>query len=833
MEELFQKNVTKIDIDEELQQDYIDYAMSVIVGRAIPDLRDGLKPVQRRILFAMNELGRDIFTKHKKSARVVGDVIGKYHPHGDSSVYAALVRMAQDFSIRYPLVDGQGNFGSIDGDSPAAMRYTEARLAKISLEFLKDLDKETVDFRPNYDGSLNEPSVLPTTIPNFLVNGTSGIAVAFATDVPPHNLTEVLNAAIALIDNPEITLEELLTIVKGPDLPTGALLYGGARLHKAYQTGRGSFLVEGKIDIETVDKKQALIVTEIPYSVKKNELIEKIERYRHSDDKTKPPILQGVDGIRDESSREGMRIVIFIKRDYSPEYVLNLLYKHTRLRTTISMIMLGLDGAKPRVIGLKPYLEVFRNYRVEIITNRLNYELRESEKTAHILEGLKIALENIDEVIRMIKASSSRKEAKSNLIERFKFSEIQTDKILDMRLHKLTGLERDKIIEDYNKIMARIAELKDILSSYAKILNEVRKELLIVRDTYGTGRKTVILNETPGDINLEDLIKKEDVVISVTKNGYIKRMSLNTKNSQKRGGKGNKVQKLDEGDYVSSIYVAFSHDYTLFFTEQGRCFWIKNYEIRESKSTSKGTYLRSLFTKMDENDKIVAVLPIKSFDTDDMIVMVTNNGYVKKTSLEVFKNARKNGIKAMSNLTGKDIVTDVKIVKPNEFILISTREGKAICIKENDLRVLGRSARGVKGIKLLDDNEVVGVTVIENMESKADYLLTIYSGGYGKRTRVGAFRPQNRGGVGIKAGKITAAKGKIIAVMKVKKEDEIMLVSDGGLVIRIPVKNISVQGRDTTGVKLMNLDSKTKVVAISKVLRDEELANKDLGLLDK
>lgn len=808
---IIDKNV--VSIEEEMKGAYLDYAMSVIVSRALPDFRDGLKPVHRRIMFAMHDLNNYHDKAYKKSARVVGDVIGKYHPHGDSAVYGAIVRLAQDFSMRYTLVDGQGNFGSIDGDSAAAMRYTEIRLAKISNEFLSDLEKDTVDFVPNYDGTLMEPALLPTRIPNLLVNGTSGIAVGMATSVPPHNLTEVVTALITTIENPDISIPELISIIPGPDFPTAGIIYGRDSLASAYSTGRGIVRMRARAEIEeTKSGGERIIVTEIPYQVNKAKLIERIAEL------VKEKIVEGISDLRDESSRDGMRIVVDIKKGFQANVVLNHLYKNTVMQSSFSIILLGIHNNQPRVLNLKEYLNIFIDYRREVVTRRTRYLLKKAEERAHVLLGLKVAVENVDEVIAIIKKSSSPVEAKTSLMAKFELSEIQTQAILDLKLQRLTALERDKIINEYQEIAARIIELKDILADDKKIMMIVRDELIEVRDAYGDKRRTEIIGSTE-DFEDEDLITKEDVVVMTTASGYVKRVSIEAFKEQRRGGKGVKGQALKEDDIVSSVFIGSTLDYILCFSDQGKCYWLKIYKIPSAAKVSKGKHILNLLN-LQEGEKIVATLLVKEFTEDKNIAMVSERGIIKKTSLMNFSHPKSSGIIAVKTDEG-DVIKSVKLVSNGDHILLSTREGQSICFNESDVTQVGRNARGVKGIELDENDVVVGAEVIHDLNDTKHTIMTIFEKGYGKRTEISEFRVQRRGGKGIMAGKITDKVGLVTVVMMVREDDGLMLVSDGGQTIRMNIGDISIIGRATQGVRLMNLSGTEKVVGVAKIVNDE------------
>jgi DNA gyrase subunit A len=813
MESQEQKNnFTVVSIEDEMRGAYLDYAMSVIVGRALPDFRDGLKPVHRRVLYAMHELNNYHDKPYKKSARVVGDVIGKYHPHGDSAVYYTIVRLAQDFSMRYQIVDGQGNFGSIDGDSPAAMRYTEVRLARVAQEFLSDLDKETVDFTPNYDGTLKEPVLMPSKIPNYLVNGSSGIAVGMATSVPPHNLSEIVKGVLAVIENPEISIPELMNIIPGPDFPTHGIIYGREGIVSAYNTGRGVIRIRAKAEIEE-DKKgnEKVVVTEIPYQVNKARLIEKIAEL------VKEKRIEGVSDIRDESSRIGIRVVVDVRKGFQGNVILNQLYKFTQMEDSFGIIMLGLDNNQPKVFNLKQYLVLFVEYRKEIIVRRTRFLLRKAEEKAHLLLGLKTAVENIDEVVATIKAASSPLEAKSQLISKFSMSDIQAQAVLDLKLQRLTALERDKIISEYKELLAKIEELKGILNDDQKVIQIIKEELVDIEKNYGDKRRTEIV-ATTDEIDVEDLIPNDEVVVITTHSGYIKRMSVESFREQRRGGKGVKGQDLKDDDEVSDIFTAKNHNYLLCFSSKGKCYWLKIYQIPMSTRGTKGKHIANLLT-LENDEKVVATLPVSEFSEHKNIIMVSEKGIIKKTSLMNFSRPRSGGIIAVNTDEG-DFIETVQMVSEGDHILISTRKGKSICFSESDVTRVGRTARGVKGVNLGDGDIVVGVDVLNNIDSPDYTIMTVFENGYGKRTDVSEFRVQSRGGKGVMAGKVGEKGGSVVTVFKVKEDDSLMLVSDGGQTIRINVKDIRVMGRSTQGVRLMNLDGGEKIVGVAKIISE-------------
>lgn len=809
-----------INIEEEMKGAYLDYAMSVIVGRALPDFRDGLKPVHRRVLFAMHELNNYHDKPYKKSARVVGDVIGKYHPHGDTAVYDTIVRLAQDFSMRYTLVDGQGNFGSIDGDSPAAMRYTEIRLDKIADEFLADLEKETVDFAPNYDGTLNEPTLLPTSIPNYLVNGSNGIAVGMATSVPPHNLSEVIKGLIAVIENREITTPELLEIIPGPDFPTKGIIYGREGIVSAYNTGRGIIRIRARAEVEQ-DKKgnEKVVITEIPYQVNKAKLIERIAEL------VREKKIEGVSDLRDESSRVGIRVVVDMKKGFQGNVVLNQLYKFTSMESTFGIIMLGIENNQPKVLNLKSYLNLFIEYRREVVTRRIRFQLKKAEERAHILLGLKIAVENIDDMIAIIKKAPSPNDAKEAIMAKYVLTEIQAQAILDLKLQRLTGLERDKIINEYNELVAKIAELKSILNDDNRVIGIVKNELIEINEKYGDKRQTEIVASTE-EIEIEDLIVEEDVVVTTTATGYIKRMSIESFREQRRGGKGVKGQDLKDDDLVTDIFTASTHDYLLCLSDKGKCYWLKIYQIPQSNKGAKGKHIINIIN-VEQDEKIVATLPVSEFSDDKSVVIVSEKGIIKKTSLMNFSRPRAGGIIAATTDEG-DVIETAHIVKEGDHILLSTKQGKSICFSESDVSKVGRTARGVRGVSLRDGDKVVGVDVLSNIDNPDYTIMTVFENGYGKRTEVNEFRVQGRGGKGVIAGKVGEKSGQVVAVFKVKEDDGLMIVSDSGQTIRINVKDIRVMGRSTQGVRLMNLSGEEKIVGVAKVL-NEEASNIEVG----
>ncbi|WP_270567727.1 DNA gyrase subunit A [Clostridium beijerinckii] len=801
--------VIPVDIKHEMKKCYIDYAMSVIVGRALPDVRDGLKPVHRRILYSLQELGLTPEKGYRKCARIVGDVLGKYHPHGDSSVYDALVRMAQDFSMRYMLVDGHGNFGSVDGDSAAAMRYTEAKMNKIAVEMLRDINKNTVDFMPNFDGEEQEPVVLPSRFPNLLVNGSSGIAVGMATNIPPHNLAEIIDGTIMLIDNPESTVLELMTKITGPDFPTGATIMGKAGIRAAYETGKGKIIVRANAEIEEENGRHSIIITEIPYQVNKAKLVENIA------DLVKDKKITGISDLRDESDRDGMRIVIELKRDANPSVVLNLLYKHTKLQDTFGIIMLALVNNEPKVLNLKQILENYVEFQKEVITRRTIFDLNKAEARAHILEGLKIALDNIDEVISIIRNSNTTEIAKNTLMERFELSEKQSQAILEMRLRRLTGLERGKIEEEYNELMKQIEYLKSILASEEKLLDVIKEELLEIKNRYSDERKSKI-EKIVNEIDIEDLIQEEDVVITLTHSGYIKRISADTYSSQRRGGKGIQAMSTKEDDFVEHLMITSTHSDVLFFTNKGRVYKLRAYEVHDAGRQAKGTNLINLIA-IEPDEKIQTVLTVTDEKKEGFLFMGTKQGIVKKTPLSEFKNLRKNGLIAISLKDGDELLK-VKNTYGDANIMVVTQNGYAVKFNEKDVRSMGRTASGVKAINLKEDD----IAVCMDIAVDGEELLVISENGYGKRTPIAEYKLQNRGGVGLITYKISEKTGKLAGATICKVDDELMLINSSGVAIRINVADISVTSRSAMGVTLMRTNEDEKVVAIAKILSSDD-----------
>lgn len=809
---LSEQNRTTVNIEDEMRKSYMDYAMSVIVGRALPDVRDGLKPVHRRVLFAMNELGNDWNKPYKKSARVVGDVIGKYHPHGDSAVYDTIVRLAQDFSMRYPLVDGQGNFGSIDGDSAAAMRYTEVRMNRLAHELLADIDKETVDFGPNYDDSLQEPLVLPGKFPNLLVNGSEGIAVGMATKIPPHNLGEVIDALVGVIDNPKIAFEELLKKVPGPDFPTGGFILGREGIHEAYRSGRGIIQMRARALVEKDRRtgREAIIVSEIPYQVNKARLIEKIAEL------VKEKKLEGISDLRDESDRDGMRIVIELKRDTIPQVLLNQLYKMTQMQSSFGIIMLAIVNGQPRILTLREVLDKFIEHRKEIVTRRCIFDLKKAEARAHILEGLKIALENIDEVIQIIKSSASSAEAKERLMGRFMFSDIQAQAILDMRLHRLTGLERDKIIAEYNDILALIRRLKEILASDIEILNIIKEELVEIREKYGDDRRTEIVEKT-GELSLEDLIVEEDMVVTVSHTGYIKRNAVSLYRAQRRGGKGKTGMRPKDEDFVERLFVASTHSYILVFTDKGKVYWLKVHEIPQGGRASRGKAIVNLL-QVEPGEQVMTILPVKQFEDGKFIVTATRQGTVKKTELMAYSNPRAGGIIALTIDEGDSLIA-ARLTDGNQDIILASRDGKSIRFPEENCRAMGRTARGVRGMSLEPGDWVIGMQVVTDSTSAS--LVTVTENGFGKRTDIGEYRVQSRGGKGIITIKTSERNGKVVDIKLVDDSQDLMFITNQGKLLRTSVGNIRMIGRNTQGVRFMVLEDGERIVAVA------QLAEKD------
>jgi DNA gyrase subunit A len=805
-----------INIEDEMKSAYIDYSMSVIVSRALPDVRDGLKPVHRRVLFGMHELGIRSNTAHKKSARIVGEVLGKYHPHGDTSVYDTMVRMAQEWSLRYMLVDGQGNFGSVDGDSPAAMRYTEARMRKIAEDMLADIDKETVDFRLNFDDTLEEPTVLPTRVPNLLVNGASGIAVGMATNMPPHNLSEVIDGTVAYIDNHDIEIDELITHIKAPDFPTGGTIYGYDGVREAFKTGRGRIVVRAKSKLEEVNGRESIIVTEIPYQVNKAEMIKKTA------DLVNDKKIEGIASIRDESDRNGMRIVYILKKDAIPNIVLNTLYKHTALQTSFSVNNIALVKGRPEMLNLKDMIYHFVEHRHDVVVRRTKFELRKAEERAHILEGLIIASDNIDEVIALIRSSSNAEEARNKLIERFELSELQAKAIVEMRLRQLTGLEQDKLRAEYDELLKTIEDLKDILERKERRMDVIKEELLEIKAKYGDERRSVI-EYAGGDLSIEDMIPDEQVVITISHAGYIKRTSLNEYKTQNRGGVGQKGSTTRSEDFLEHLFAGTNHQYMLFFTQKGKCFWMRVYEIPEGSKASKGRAIQNLIN-IEPDDKVKAFICTQDLKNEEYInnhfvIMATKKGQVKKTSLEQYSRPRVNGINAIT-IREDDELLEAKLTTGNSQVMLAIKSGKAIRFEEGKTRPMGRNASGVRGITLASDNdEVVGMIAVNDLEAD---VLVVSSNGYGKRSKLEDYRITNRGGKGVKTISITEKTGELVSIKNVTDNDDLMIINKSGLAIRMSVDNLRVMGRATQGVRLINLKGNDAIAAVAKVMQNEE-----------
>ncbi|MGI9236610.1 MAG: DNA gyrase subunit A [Woeseiaceae bacterium] len=838
------QELLSVSLEEEMQQSYLDYAMSVIVGRALPDVRDGLKPVHRRVLHAMRELGNDFNKPYKKSARVVGDVIGKYHPHGDSAVYDTIVRMAQPFSMRYMLVDGQGNFGSVDGDSPAAMRYTEVRMAKIAHELLADIEKETVDFVENYDGSESEPSVMPTRIPNLLVNGSSGIAVGMATNIPPHNLSEVINACLAVIDDPAIETPALMEHIPGPDFPTAGIINGAQGIYSAYKTGRGRVHMRARTEIETINArgKEAIIVTELPYQVNKARLIEKIA------DLVREKRIEGISELRDESDKDGMRIVIELRMGEVSDVVLNNLYKQTPMQSVFGINMVALHDGQPKLLNLKQVLEAFLTHRREVVTRRTIFDLRKARDRAHVLEGQTVALANIDDVIALIKGSASPAEAKAGLMGRpwapgavtgmleragdtdtrpddlgsgsglidgeYHLSAVQAQAILDLRLHRLTGLEQEKIIKEYKEILGKIKDLSDILSNPDRLINVIREELIEMRDNYGDERRTEIVQDH-SDLSVEDLIPEEEVVVTLSHGGYAKAQPIDVYQAQKRGGRGRSATKVKDEDFIDNLFVANTHDTILCFSSRGKMYWLKVYQVPQASRGSRGKPIVNLLP-LEQDERINAVLPIREYDQGHFVFMATSGGTVKKTPLKQFSRPRTSGIIAI-DLRGEDKLVDVAITDGNAQILLVASHGKAIRFSEADVRPMGRGAAGVRGIKLPGDHEVIALTILSD-----GLILTATENGYGKRTPVADFPVQGRGGQGVIAIQTTDRNGRTVGAKQVEEDDEIMLISSNGTLVRTGVDDISIMGRNTQGVRLIRVESGQRLVGLARIEGMEE-----------
>ena len=845
------RSVTPVNIEDEMRQSYMDYAMSVIVGRALPDVRDGLKPVHRRVLYAMNVMGNDWNKSYKKSARIVGDVIGKYHPHGDTAVYDTMVRMAQPFSLRYILVDGQGNFGSVDGDSPAAMRYTEVRMTRIAHELLEDLDKETVDFVPNYDGSEHEPTVLPARIPNLLVNGSSGIAVGMATNIPPHNLTEVINATIALIGNAELTITELMQFIPGPDFPTAGFINGSKGIREAYETGRGKIYMRARTHIETDDEKgmNSIIVTELPYQVNKARLMEKIAEL------VKDKKISGVRELRDESDKDGMRMVIDLRKGEVPEVLLNNLYQHTQMQNVFGINIVALENGRPRLLTLKQLLEAFIRHRREIVTRRTRYDLRKSRARAHILEGLAVSLLNIDQIIELIKASPTPAEAKQALLKPvwesgvvikmlgradsdasrpedlsdefglveggYRLSEVQAQAILDLKLQRLTGLEQEKIIKEYGEILEAIVDLLDILSRPDRLMQVIREELEDIRNRYGDERRTIIL-EDQLDLSMEDLITEEDVVVTLSHAGYAKSQPIDTYRSQRRGGKGKSATNMKDEDFIDKLFVASTHDTLLCFSSRGKLYWLKVYQLPQASRLARGKPIVNLLP-LEEGERINAVLPIREFVEDKFIFMATADGTVKKCKLTDFSRPRPSGLRAIELVNGNQLI-GVEVTDGDHDIMLFNNAGKAVRFKESKVRAMGRTARGVRGIRLAEGQKVNSLIVVKSEESS---VLTVTENGFGKRTAMTDYAVKGRGGLGVISIQTTARNGQVIGAVAVDDDDDVMLISDQGTLIRTPVKDVSVLGRNTQGVTLVKLGGGERLVSLERIVEYKD-PEKDL-----
>jgi DNA gyrase subunit A len=801
---------SQINIEQEMKTAYLDYSMSVIVGRALPDVRDGLKPVHRRILYAMFREGLLHNKKYSKSAGVVGEVLKKYHPHGDSAVYDTMVRMAQDFNMRYVLVDGQGNFGSVDGDPAAAYRYTEARLTKLAEEMLADIDKETVDFVPNFDETTTEPAVLPTRVPNLLINGSAGIAVGMATNIPPHNLSEVVDGLVMMIDNPEVTIPELMTAIKGPDFPTAGFIHGYEGIKQAYLTGRGIIQMRARAVIEEgKGDRESIVVTELPYQVNKARLLERIAEL------VQEKKITGIAEIRDESDREGMRVVIDLKKAEISNVILNQLYKHTAMQSTFGVIMLALVNNQPRVLNLRKLLSHFIQHRREVVLRRTRYDLRKAEERAHILLGLKIALENLDAVIALIKASESPEAARTGLVKEFRLSEIQAQAILDMRLQRLTGLERDKIIAEYEEVLREIARLNEILSSEALVMKIIRDELLAIKQEYGDARRTEIVAES-SEIDIEDLIKDEDMVITISNAGYIKRNALTAYRAQRRGGKGKIGMETKEEDFVARLFAASAHSSILFFTNKGRVYWLKVHQIPEAGRQAKGKAIVNLI-QISQNERVTAALPVREFTAGNFILMATKKGIIKKTDLESYSHPRPSGIIAITLEEGDELIS-AEVTDGKREVFLGTKDGLSIRFSENDVREIGRTGKGVIGIRLDESNDVVCMEIVRDDST----ILTVTENGYGKRSTLEDYRSQGRGGKGIFTIKITEKNGRVTGMAQVSEDEEILLITSNGKILRLRTKDISVQGRNTQGVRLFDIEAGDKVVSFAKVMDREE-----------
>jgi len=816
------QNRLPVKLEEEMQKSYMDYAMSVIIGRALPDVRDGLKPVHRRVLYAMYDLSNDWNKPFKKSARIVGDVIGKYHPHGDMAVYDALVRMAQDFSLRYPLINGQGNFGSIDGDPPAAMRYTEVRMARLASELLSDIEKKTVEFAPNYDGSLMEPAILPARFPNLLVNGSSGIAVGMATNIPPHNLQEVIAAVIAVIQNPEITIEDLMVIIPGPDFPTAGFILGQSGIREAYLTGKGTIQLRARALIERQKRteRESVVITELPYQVNKARLLEKIAEL------VQEKRIEGISDLRDESDREGMRIVIELKREAVAQVVLNQLFKHTQMQVTFGIILLAIVHGQPQTLNLKELIQQFINHRKEVVIRRSQFELGKAEANAHILEGLKIALDNLDQVISLIRSSKTPKDAKEGLMAKFSLSEAQAQAILEMRLQRLTNLEREKINEEYKEVIQLIARLRELLSNERLLFNLIGEELREIKERYGDERRTLIIEEAQ-EINLEDLIVEEDMVVTISHSGYIKRNAISLYRSQRRGGRGKMGMTTKEEDFVEHLFVASTHSYILFFTDAGKVFWLKVHEIPQAGRMSRGKAIINLLNLSGE-EKITAILPVRTFEEGKYVIMTTKNGVVKKTDLMSYGHPRTGGIIALT-LDPEDELISACLTDGTKEILLSSREGKAIRFSEEETRAIGRTARGVKGITLGKKDYLVSMDIITPGTLGAA-ILSVTEKGFGKRTPIEDYPLQSRGGKGVITIKTSPRNGNLVGVQQITEQDDVMLITEKGKIIRLRGEEISVIGRNTQGVKLIELEPGERVMAVTRLAEREEEPEGEQGI---
>ena len=811
-----EEKLIPINIEDEMKSAYIDYSMSVIVSRALPDVRDGMKPVHRRVLYGMHDLGVRANSSYKKSARIVGEVLGKYHPHGDSSVYDTMVRMAQSWSLRYLMVDGQGNFGSVDGDSPAAMRYTEARMQKISEEMLADIDKDTVDHQLNFDDTIKEPTVLPTKVPNLLINGASGIAVGMATNMPPHNLKEVSEGIIAQINNPNITIDELMVHVKAPDFPTGGIIYGYEGVKEAFHTGRGRVVLRAKAEIEEVDGRECIIVTEIPYQINKAEMIRKTAEMVN--DKK----IEGISNIRDESDRKGMRIVYILKRDAIPNIVLNMLYKYTSLQSSFSVNNIALVNGRPELLNLKQLLGHFIDHRHEVVVRRTTFELKKAEERAHILEGMIIASDNIDEVIALIKTSSNADEARQKLIKKFSLTEVQAKAIVEMRLRQLTGLEQDKLRSEYDELISTIKDLKDILANKERRMEIIKTETNYIVEKYGDERRSEI-NFVGGSFRIEDIIPDEKVVITISHAGYVKRTPLAEYKTQNRGGVGQKASTTRNEDFLEHLFIGTNHQYMLFFTQKGRCFWLRVFEIPEGSKTSKGRAIQNLIN-IEQDDKVMAFICTQDLKDEEYInshyvIMATKKGQVKKTSLEQYSRPRSNGINAIT-IKEEDVLLEAKLTTGQSQVVLAVRSGKAIRFEENKTRPMGRNASGVRGIRLADDkDEVIGMISVNDMDSD---ILVVSENGYGKRSKLEDYRMTNRGGKGVKTISVTEKTGSLVSIKNVSDSDDLMIINKSGIAIRMEVESLRVMGRATQGVRLINLRQNDSIAAVAKVLKDDD-----------